>query len=159
MRKTLMTGLALCALSVGQLALADNHISDKQIETAVKARKAHMQLYAFHLGTLGAMAKDEAPYDAEAAQSAADAIATLAGLPQSGYWLPGSDNGSIENTRALPAIWAEGSDVGKKAQEFSAAVMAMQTAAGSGVDGLKAAMGPLGGACSACHKEYRQSDD
>jgi len=34
----------------------------------------------------------------------------------------------------------------------------MQTAAATDVDALKASMAQLGGACSACHKAYRQPE-
>ncbi len=159
MRKTIIVALAAGIVSLGALAGADGHISDKQLEAAVKARQAQMQLYSFNLATLGGMAKDEIAYDASMAQSAADNLAALVSVSQAGYWLPGSDNESIENTRALPAIWAEGSDVGAKGQAFVDAVSAMQAAAATDIDALKAAMGPLGGACGACHKSYRQSDD
>lgn len=158
MRKSLIASLAVAGVAIGAIAYADNHISDAQKEAAVKARQAHMTLYSFNLGTLGAMAKDEIPYDAASATAAADTIATLAQLPQSGYWLPGTDNESMEKTRALPAIWAEGSDVGTKAGDLVKAATAMQTAAATDLDALKAAMGALGGACGACHKAFRQPD-
>lgn len=159
MRKSVIAALAVGIASLGALAGAEGHISEKQLEAAAKARQSHMQLYSFNLATLGGMAKDEIAYDVAAAQTAADNLAALASLSQAGYWLPGSDNESIEKTRALPAIWAEGSDIGMKGQAFVEAVMAMQVAAGADVDALKAAMGPLGGACGACHKSYRQSDN
>lgn len=159
MRRSIIIGLATGIMSLGAIAGAEGHISEKQLETAVKARQAHMQLYSFHLATLGGMAKDEIAYDAATAQTAADSLAALASLSQAGYWLPGSDNESIEKTRALPAIWADGSDVGAKGQAFVDAALAMQIAAGTDVDALKAAMGPLGGSCGACHKSYRQSDN
>ncbi|MDE9449319.1 cytochrome c [Aliiroseovarius sp. Z3] len=159
MRKSLIAGLAIAGVAVGAIAYADNHVSDAQKEAAVKARKAHMTLYAFNLGTLGAMAKEEMPYDAAAATAAADAIAALAQLPQSGYWLPGTDNQSMEKTRALPAIWADGSDVGTKAGDLVKAAMEMQTAAAMDLDSLKAAMGPLGASCGGCHKSFRQPDE
>ncbi|MCK8465359.1 cytochrome c [Aliiroseovarius sp. S1339] len=159
MRNYMLAGFAVGVLSIGTLALADGHITEKQLESATKARQAQMQLYSFNLGTLGAMAKEEVAYDSASAQTAADNLATLTSLSQAGYWLPGSDNESMEKTRALPAIWADGSEVGAKGKDFVDAVMAMQAAAGTDIDALKAAMGPLGAACSACHKDYRQSDD
>lgn len=156
MRKSVIACLTIAAVSVGAFAGADGHISDKQLATAVKARQSHMQLYSFHLSTLGGMAKGEIPYDADAATAAADSIVALTGLAQSGYWLPGSDSESMENTRALPAIWADGSDVGEKSKALDDAALAMQTAAGTDVDALKAAMGGIGEACGGCHKKYRQ---
>ncbi len=50
--------LAGCVLTFGATAtMADGHL-----EKAVKARQAVMQLYAYNLGQLGAMAKGEAEY-------------------------------------------------------------------------------------------------
>lgn len=157
MRKTLVVTLATVAISVAALAGADGHADPKQIEAAVKARQAHMQLYSFHLATLGGMAKGEIAYDAEAAGSAADALASLVQLPQGGYWLPGSDNASIENTRALPAIWAADSKVGEAAGAMVEAAMAMQAAAGTDLAALQGAIGAVGEACGGCHKPYRAS--
>lgn len=158
MRKLLITGLAMAAISFGAVASADGHISAEQIEGAVKARKAHMQLYSYHLGTLGGMAQDKIPFDAATAQAAADSIAALASLDQSGYWLPGSDSDSIEGTRALPAIWADGSKIGEEAMAFSTAAMALPTSVGD-LDALKAAVGQVGGACGSCHRAFRLSNN
>lgn len=157
MRISVVAALTAGLMSVGAFAAADGHISAEQIEGAVKARKAHMQLYAFHLGTLGGMAKGEIDYDAEAASAAADALAALVQMPQGGYWLPGSDSDSIEGTRALPAIWATDSKAGEAGQAMFDAAMAMQAAAGTDLASLQGAMGALGGACGGCHKPYRAS--
>lgn len=159
MQKSLIVGFTVAVVSIGVLASADGHISDKQIESAVKARKSHMQLYSFHLATLGGMAKEEIPYDAETAGAAADSMVALTGLAQSGYWLPGSDNASFEDTRALPAIWEEDSDIGAKASALTDAAMVMQSSARTDLAALQAAMGPLGKSCGGCHEGYRQSNN
>lgn len=155
MRIPFLACLAAAAVSVAAYAVADGHISDEQIETSIKARQSHMQLYSFHMATLGGMAQDKMPYDAAAASAAADSIVALTTLSQSRYWLPGSDSDSVEGSRALPAIWAEGSDVADKGAALVEAALAMQEAAGTDLDALKAAMGPLGGACGDCHRSYR----
>ena len=124
---------------------------------AIKARQAQMQLYAYNLGTLGAMAKGATPFDASAAQAAADNLAALSSLNQMSYWLPGTSTADTEGTKALPAIWESGSDVGTKAKGLVDAAMTMQGAAGS-LEGVQGAIGAVGGACGACHKAYRQSD-
>ncbi len=156
MRISALAGLTFAITSVGVFAMADGHITDKQIEAGIKARQAQMQLYSFQLSTLGGMAKGNVPYNAEAATGAANNLAALAMLSQAGYWLPGSDSGSIEKSRALPAIWAKGSDIGAKGQAFADAVTAMQSAAGTDLAGLRAAMGALGASCSGCHDDFRQ---
>jgi len=159
MRKSTLAIMSAIVGSVAVLASAEGHINDKQVAAAIKARQSHMQLYAFNLGVLGAMAKQEAPYDAAAAGAAADNLAALASLSQAGYWLPGSDSDSVEGTRALPAIWAPDSKVGEKGKDFMDAVMAMQSAAGTDLGALQAAMGPVGKSCGGCHESYRKPQD
>lgn len=116
-----------------------------------------MDLYNFNLAIIGNMAKGAVDFDAAAAQSAADNLASLTSLNQMSYWLPGTSNADMEGTRALPAIWAEGSDVGDKAKELAEAAVAMQAAAGT-LDGLRGGMKALGAACGGCHKAYRAPD-
>lgn len=122
---------------------------------AVKARKAHMQLYAHNLGALGGMAKGEIDFDAGAAQAAADNLLTLVTMNQSSYWLPGTSNDELgEETRALPAIWADGSTIGAASKAMVDAATAMQAAAGS-LEGIQGAIGAVGKSCGGCHKPFR----
>jgi cytochrome c556 len=156
--KTPLIGFAIgLAILAGGAVVAGSHV-DKSVEAAVKARKAHMQLYAYNLGILGAMAKEEAPYDAASASAAAGNLAALARMNEATYWPQGSDSLSMEGTRALPDIWDNIDDVLVKAKALTDASAAMEAAAGTGLDGLKGAMGAVGGACGACHKAYRQPD-
>lgn len=159
MRKSTLAIMSAIVGSVAVLASADGHISDKQIAAGIKARQSQMQLHAFNLGVLGAMAKEEAPYDAAAASGAANNLVALASLSQAGYWLPGSDSDSVEGTRALPAIWAADSKVGEKAKDFVGAAMAMQSAAGTDLGALQAAMGAVGKSCGGCHESYRKPNE
>lgn len=147
-----MVVTALAAIAVGATAFAGGHAGNP----AVKARKAHMQLYSHNLGILGAMAKGQAEYDAAAAQAAADNIMALTQLNQATYWTPGTSNAELgEETRALPAIWEAGSKAGEIGGQMREAAMALSAAAGDGKDAMAAAMGPVGGACGDCHKAYR----
>ena len=128
------------------------------IETAVDMRKSQFKLYSFNLGVLGGMAQGEIEYDAEAAQTAADNLYHLTRHDQGRMWPEGSDNASIEGTRALPAIW---DDLEGFANRFSAlqdGAAAMQIAAGEGLDTMRGALGGVGGACQACHQEFRASE-
>jgi len=123
---------------------------------AITARQSHMRLYGHNIGVLGGMAQGKIGYDADAAAAAAGNLLALSKLNQSTYWPVGSDSFDNANTRALPALWDNFGDVGKKATDLIAAAAAMDAAAGGGLGALQAAMGPLGGACGACHKAYRQ---
>ena len=149
--------LAAATVAVVTTATAGGHGGNP----AVKARKAHMQLYAHNLGILGAMAKGEVEYNADAAMAAASNMQTLsASINQMSYWAPGTSNAELgEETTALPAIWESGSNaqaIGMKLAEASANLAAV---AGDGQEALGPALGPVGGACGECHKAYRQSDN
>lgn len=148
---TRIAGLALAGLMIvgGPVAAQD------AIAKAIEARQSQMHLYAFNIGQLGAMAKGAIAYDAEQASAAAGNLALLTTLNAGAMWLPGSDAMSADKTRALPAIWDNMADVGAKANALAEAAAAMNDAAGNGLPALQAAMGPLGGACGACHKAYR----
>ncbi len=141
-----------CAAAVAGTAFAGGHGGNP----AVKARKAHMQLYAFNLGTLGAMAKGEMEYDAEAASAAANNLASLSSLGQRGYWAAGTSSDDLpDESRALPAIWQEGSKAGEIGASFAEAAAALAAVAGDGKDAMAGAIGPVGKACGDCHKAYR----
>ncbi|WP_136635590.1 c-type cytochrome [Pseudooceanicola onchidii] len=143
-------------LLVAGLGLVGSHATAQDLDKAVKARQAVMQLYAFNLGTLGAMAKGQMDYDAAVAQAAAGNIVKVSSQNQMAYWPQGSAVGEVEGSKALPAVWENMEDVGAKAAALTEA--AMQAEAATDLAGLQAAMGAMGGACGACHKSYRQSD-
>ena len=151
---TTMTCTAAIVALAG-VAIAGSHGGNP----AVKARKAHMQLYSFNLGTLGGMAKGEIEYNADAAKAAAGNLAALASLSQGAYWTPGTSTDELgTDTRALPAIWQEGSKAGQIGGEFAEAAAALAAVAGDGQAALQGAIGPVGGACGTCHKAYRQPE-
>jgi cytochrome c556 len=147
-------GLAVAAFSAPMLNAAEHEATNP----AVKARQAQMTLYAFNLGTIGAMAQEKIPYDAEAASAAASNLASLTLLDASAMWPAGTDADSITGTRALPDLWANFPEVSTKIQTLQAAAGAMADAAGTDLAALQAAMGPLGAACGDCHKAYRVPD-
>ncbi|MFC4671747.1 c-type cytochrome [Seohaeicola nanhaiensis] len=154
-KMTVIAALALAALA-GTAAIGDSHV-DKAALAAVKARQATMNLYAFNLGQLGAMAKGEVEYNADAASAAAGNLAKLTSMNQMAAWLPGTDNATLGDdvTHALPAIWESGSTVGEKAGALREAATALEAAAGGGLESLRGAMGPVGKSCGACHELYR----
>lgn len=136
------------ALTLGSIAFAGGH-SDE--DPAVTARKAHMQLYAHNIGILGGMAQEKIAYDATLAQIAANNLAAVAALDETTYWV----EGTAEGTKALPAIWENMDDFMAKQQMMTDASAAMAGVAGTDLASLQGAMRDLGGACSACHREYR----
>lgn len=151
---TKLTILGLTAALAAGAVLADD-----MKNPAIEARESSMELMAFNLGTLGAMAKQEMPYDAAAASAAAGNIVLLSQLDQSAMWPEGTDSASGSDTRALPEIWAKPDDFKAHLQKLNEAAVAMQEAAGTDLAALQGAMGNLGNACGGCHKAYRAPED
>lgn len=153
-----LLGAALLVSAVPGLVVAqDEGPHDK----AIDARQSMFRLYSWNFGMLSDMAKEEAPYDAEAASTAAANLDMLANLAHNGFWPEGSDSETAGNAtnRALSAIWEEYPDIVSKAEDLQAATAELRTAAGGGLDSLQGAVGDVGGACKGCHDDYRAEKD
>lgn len=145
--------VALAATMLAGAAYSGGHGGNP----AVKARKAHMQLYAHNLGILGAMARGNADYDAEAASAAAANLAALTTLSQRTYWPEGTDSDALpDESRALPALWQNFPDAASKGQELAAAAANLAATAGDGLEAVQAGLGPVGQVCGACHEAYQK---
>lgn len=149
--RTISRNIALIAtgLTVATAAFAGSHSGPPE----VGARSGLMKNYSYNLGILGDMAKGTTEYNAEIAAVAAANLVAVTSMDQSLLWKEGTDNGAIQGTRALPAIWTDTAGF-KKAQD-DMATAAEGLAATSDLAGLQAAMGAAGGACGTCHKAYR----
>lgn len=151
------TGLSVLVAAVIAVASVVVHAADGPYDKAIQARQAMFQTMGFNIGVLAAMAKEKVPYDAAVASEAASNIDAAANFGQSQMWPPGSDSETDGNAtnRALPALWENFPDVGKKGEALTTASAAMVAAAGEGLGVLQGAMGDLGGSCKGCHDDYR----
>ena len=122
-------------------------------EDAVKYRQSTMFVQANHFGRIGAMVQGRAPYDAAAATANAEVVATMARL----HWV-----GFVEGTAgtakggAKSNIWTERAkfdEAGRKMNDEVAKLVA--SAKTNNLDNIKAAFGPVGQACKACHDDFR----
>ncbi|WP_068302782.1 cytochrome c [Pararhodobacter sp. CCB-MM2] len=149
----LMTALAtVAALALPGLANAQD------MDPNVAARQSLMDLYAYNLGVLGGMAQARIDYDADLASAAATSLYHLSMAGTERMWAEGTDNMSVEGTRALPAIWDNAEDFEAHEAALVTAAEAMMEAAGTDLASLQGAMGGLGRACGACHQTYRQPE-
>lgn len=146
MKKVITAVAVLATLATGALA---------EENRALEGRKGQFNILALNLGVLGGMAKGSVPYDAAAAQAAADSIVGVSMVHQATLFPEGSDNMSIDETRAQPNIWENWADFESKWADLGTAAKGLQTAAAGGQEAIGPAMGPLGGACKACHDTYR----
>ncbi len=152
MRLILAATMAVTVFTGGAFAQED------PIGEAIEGRKGLMLLMGSNLGTLGAMAKGETPYDAAAASKAAANVAALASVMSPDLFPAGSEYQKAEDSYALPAIWTNGDDFVAKIAALNTAAATLVSSAGTDVEGVKAGLGAVGGACSACHKAYRQPE-
>jgi cytochrome c556 len=122
-------------------------------EDAVKYRKAAFTVMAAHFSRVGAMANGRVPFDAAAAQANMEVANTMAKLPFTAFG-PGTDVGE---TRAKPNIWSDNAKFTAAANKMVEEMGKLNAAAKTGnLDQIKAAFGPVGGSCKACHDDFRK---
>ena len=151
-RSLTLTLPVLAALGLGTALMAEGHADP------IEARQEHMKAMGAQLGVLGKMAQGETDYDADAASAAATELSALAvALTEAeGWWPEGSDTESGADTKALPAIWENMDDFESKMDDLVTASAAMEEVAGDGLEAVQGQMRGIGGACGACHSDYRQ---
>jgi cytochrome c556 len=143
--------------SVATVSIAQD--AEDPFADAVEMRHGLMLQMATDIGKLGAMAKGEAPYDAAVATKASANIAAIASVISMDQFPAGSEYPASADSFALPALWSSQDDFLTKVADLNTAAAAMQVAAATDVEGVKAGMAQLGAACAACHKAYRQPEE
>ncbi len=155
MKKRLIAFTMMAALTAFGVYAQD---AEDPFADAVETRHGLMLQMATDLGTLGGMAKGEVAYDKAAATKAAANVAAVASVISTAQFPAGSENGKSADSFALPDVWAKQDDFLAKITDLNNAAAMMQMAAATDGDAIKASMAQLGGACSACHKAYRQPE-
>lgn len=126
------------------------------IEDVIAARQGYFKLLGMNMAPLAAMAKGEMDYDEAAAVTAAGNIETLSQYNGAGLFAAGSSSEDVADSEALPGIWQNMDDFGKK----FAALQQAAAGASEAVKGGRGSVGPvlkkLGGSCKGCHDEYRK---
>jgi len=146
MKRFAMFALAVVCAAVALPASAQFAKS----EDAIKYRQSALFMMSQHFGRLGAMANGRVPYDAAAATMNAEVVADLARLPWAAFG-PGTEGG-----KAKPEIWKEQAKFKEHSDKLVAETGKLLVAAKAGnLDALKAAFGPAGASCKACHDSFR----
>lgn len=153
--KTLSSALLV---SSALLMVSSSFAEDTPFKKEIKARQSFMQIYAYNLGLLGAMAKGQSDYNAQIASGAANNLLAAAQMDNSTMWPKGSDAG-VEGldgkTRAKVDIWTTYPKIGEKGKALMDALTVMAADAGNGLDAVKANMGKVGKGCKGCHEDFR----
>ncbi|UWQ20307.1 cytochrome c [Jannaschia sp. W003] len=144
---------ATLALGFAAPAFAESH--EEKVPQAVEARQGVMQVQGMSLGVVGNMARGNAPYDAAAAQAAADDLLAVSNLTIQSLWPEGTSNEEVPSSDALPAIWTDWEGFETAYGQLQQAAANLAEVAGDGPEALGEAVGMLGRTCGGCHDDYR----
>jgi len=123
-------------------------------EDAIKYRKAQMTLIVHHFGSMGAVIKGNAAYDAADFASHAAAVEMLSSLQWDAFLSPGSDTG---DTKMKAEAIKEPAKFLAAADAFETAIAELVAAADSGnLEKIKPKFGAVAQTCGGCHKPYRK---
>ncbi|MEJ1161140.1 c-type cytochrome [Prosthecomicrobium sp. N25] len=143
------SGLKWLAVAAGVVALGGTALAQAD---AIKQRQETMKAIGGAMGGMAKMLKGEEPYDAAKAKAAVETIAARA-KGFDALFPKGSETGA--ETAAAPKIWADPNGFKAALAKLEQTAGAQAATAGKDLDGLKASVGALGGACKGCHDDYR----
>ena len=138
--KALILGLVM----VGGMALAAATDPD------VIARQHLMDANGAAMKVLVSMAKGDVAFDATAAAAAKQTLITDAAGIEAAW----KNNAVDPESRSKAEIWTNMADFVTKAGALGTAATALDT---TSLDGIRAGLDGVGGACGACHKAYTAS--
>lgn len=125
-------------------------------EDRLDARHGYMKMISFAMGTLAGMARGEVEYDEAVASAAAADLEALTSYSLVGLFAPGTANGEIEGSDALPAIWERPDQFARKYAALGEAASGASEAVKGGQGNVGPVLQQLGGACKDCHDEFRK---
>jgi len=143
------TGVAL-ALGMG---VATSAMAQAKPEVLVKQRQAVMTLQGKYLGSIGAMLKGAAPYNADIVARNATFLENLARMPWDGF----QESTAGVKSAAKPEIYKDMAKF-KAAYETLEAEASKLGAVARAKDeaGVKATFGGVAKACGSCHDAFRE---
>ena len=122
-------------------------------EDAIKYRKNALYVMQTHFGRVGAMANGRIPFDAAVIANNAAIAETMSKLPYAAF-IDGTDKG---DTNAKPEIWSNRAKFNAAAEKMQGEMSKLAVLAKAGnIDAIKAQVGVTGGACKACHDDFRK---
>ncbi len=119
-------------------------------------RQSIFALVGMNFGPIAAMVKGDIPWDEDAMEGYADDLEEIVDLDLLRGFAPGSEKGT---TRAKPEIWDNMDDFESKLEDLRDAAAALDEAVEEGDrKEIANAVKNTGGACKACHDEYKSKD-
>lgn len=146
MKKVILIAATLLATTFSATAFAQF----AKPEDAAKYRQSALSVMGTHFARVGAMVAGRVPYDAKVAQENIDTAVAMSKLPWAGF------TGGAESPKAKAEIWKEQAKFKDLGDKMQAELVKVQAAAKTNnLDNIKAAFGPAGASCKACHDAYR----
>lgn len=144
----------ISAVSVIAMALMTGTVAAQaKPEDVIKYRQAVYKVMGWNFGPMAAMVKGEKPYDKDAFARNAAILAQMSPLAVEGF-AAGSDKGA--ETKAKPEVWAKPADFKEKMDKMVGETKRLAAIASTGsFDDIKKQFGATGGACKACHDDFR----
>lgn len=146
-------------LFVAALLIGTTHTgfaADDPASMAVESREGIFEVVRMYFGPIYLMVRGQMEFDADTVSYNAGKIAELGKMIPDGFRMDTSE--ADVDTEALDAIWDDIEDFNNKAATMVERAEALAAAAPDGLDATRKAFGGLGGACKACHDDYRQQD-
>ena len=148
-----MKNFTKIALAAGVLAIATSAMAQPKPENFVKQRQSALNLMGWYFGSQGAVAKGEKPFNKDDAVRATSFLVPLSKMPWEGF-VAGTEN--IGNTKALPAVWTNAAKFKELQENMQGEMVKLAAMANAGDEGgFKKQFGAVGGACKACHDDFR----
>jgi cytochrome c556 len=149
-RQSLITAAIAAIIAIPAMA----HI--ERSEPLQSLRQSYFAIVGMTFGPMGDMVKGKIEWNDEQFAAWADDLASVSEVTVERGFAPGSDKGK---TRAKPAIWENPEDFAQKLANFRSEAAALSVAAKSGdkaaaIEQFK----KTGGACKACHDNYKSRD-
>ncbi len=142
------------ALATAAAALATTAMAQPKPEAFVKERKAAFTLMAWYFGPLAAVAKGEKPFNKDEAVRATTFLVPLSKMPWEGF-VAGTD--AVGNTEAKPEVWSNNAKFKELGGKLETEMAKLATLANAGdAEGFKKQFGAVGGACKACHDDFKK---
>ena len=146
----------ISTILLGVFFSAPTFAADERTTMAVESRQGIFEVIRMYFGPVYGMVRGQIPFDGDVVTHNANKIGELAGMISDGF--RHNTAGADVETEALDSIWDNLDDFNGKAATLAERAGALAAAGGQDLDATRAAFQGLGGACKACHDDYRQQE-
>ena len=146
------------AIAAGVLiGVASQAFAVDEPENMIKYRQSVMKAIGGHTGAIAGVVKGEVSFVGHVAAHARGINEMSKLIPQ--LFPKGTDNATMKDTRALPAIWEDPSKFETAARNLETeSAKLIEVAQGGDVATIGAQLENVGKACGACHKPFRADE-